>query len=526
MNSVVILIFGLIALTIGYFVYARFIAKLFGVDFNRQVPSVSKCDGVDFVPAQHWLMVFGHHFASIAGAGPIVGPVLACIYWGWGPALAWIIIGTIFIGGVHDFGSLFVSIREDACSIPEVAQRYISKTARNMFSIFTWFALLLVVAVFAYLCSMTFVKNPFIVLPSLGVIPVALLTGFFIYRFKFNLIFTTVIGLLLMLGLMFLGKSYPIDLGENAFIIWTIILLVYAYIASVLPVNILLQPRDYLSSFFLFFALIAGIVGIFVSNPKIVAPAFKGVVAPEGGFVWPMLFVIIACGAISGFHSMVASGTTSKQITSEAHIAKIGYGAMVFEAVLAIVVLICVSIGISGGFKKGEEILYFSRGFEQVTSSFLRGYGGVFAILTLNAFILTTLDTATRINRYITEDIFRIKNRFISTFVVIILAAALVISGSWKKIWPVFGASNQLVAALTLLVLSAWLLSRNKKIRYTIIPAIVMLITTIAALVIQIVAFIKLSSYLLAAICILLIIFSIIMLKESIKVMIKRKLKQ
>ncbi|MBI5873016.1 MAG: carbon starvation protein A [Candidatus Omnitrophica bacterium] len=525
MNSLVLLFFGLVVFCLGYIFYANKIAALFEIGPNRKTPAYSKYDGVDYVPAKNWLVLFGHHFSSIAGAGPIIGPVIGCIYWGWLPSLLWVVLGTVLIGGVHDFVALMISVREGGNSVADIAAVSISKKAKFIFSVFVWLALILVIAVFVHLCAKTFVTEPKIIAPSLGLIPVAVLFGYLVYIKKVNLIFATALGLILFGVLFFLGQAFPVMIGKNALMIWTLILLVYCFVASVTPVNILLQPRDYLCSFLLIFGTMAGLIGLLISRPPVSQPAFIGY-KTEQGVLWPMMCVTIACGAISGFHSLIASGTTSKQLASERHAKRIGYGAMVIEGIVALLAILAVVSGISQSgveicnlLTESGPICVFGQGYAGLTRSILGPYGMFIAIMILNAFILTTLDTATRVCRYITEELMGIGNRFFATFLVVVLAAFLALTGAWNKIWPVFGASNQLVAALALFVASCWLLAHKKTIRFTILPAIFMFITTFIALCLQSVAYLKEGNYLLLLVAFALIVLSLVMLDETRKAM-------
>ncbi|MEA3505904.1 MAG: carbon starvation CstA family protein, partial [Elusimicrobiota bacterium] len=385
-------------------------------------------------------------------------------------------------------------------------------------SVFLWLSLVFVVAVFAAIGAATMVSKPEIVLPALGIIPVAVIVGLLIYKARVSQAAATIVGLLLLAGLLIAGNYYPVELTawtNDPQRTWMIILLLYAFIASILPVNILLQPRDYISAFLLFFGLFFGYLGIAFTNPVLSAPAFTGSIHPAGGPLWPMLFVTIACGAISGFHSVVASGTTSKQLSSEKDAKAVGAGAMVAEAALAVLALITVAAGLKSGVYRelmagGASIGAFAAGYGNLTRPFFGGYGSLIAVTILNAFIITTLDSATRISRYLTEELFRVKNKYISTSIVIIFAFYLAL-GSWQRIWPVFGASNQLVATLTLLVLSAYLFSKNKKTIYTAVPAVMMFFTSGGALVWQLSSFIKSGNYLLSLIAGLLLALALYM---------------
>lgn len=490
------------------------------MDPDKDTPAVSRFDGVDYSPARNWLVLFGHHFSSISGAGPIIGPVIACIVWGWLPALLWIIAGSIFIGGMHDFGSLMCSVRKDGNSIADIASSVISHKAKIVFSIFLWMALILVIAVFTYLCADTFVKNPNIVLPSLGLIPVAVGVGLLLYKAKFNNFLATAFGIACLIGLIFLGEKFPVNAG---FAVWIYILLFYCFFASVIPVQALLQPRDYLSSFLLLFGIAAGYLGLLMKNPHISHPAYLGF-KPGYGFMWPMMFVTVACGAVSGFHSLISSGTTSKQLSNERFARRIGYGAMITEGLVALMAVLVVCAGLKGRnlglmLKDLGPINSFSEGYGEITRGILGGYGGYIAVIILNAFILTTLDSATRITRYLTEEFLSIKNRYLATLIVIIFSGLLALSGAWQKIWPVFGASNQLVAALTLLVISCWLFAAKKPCKKAALPAAFMFMTAVAALVLQAKKYLILKDYLLFGVCAGLLLLAFYLLIEAFRVL-------
>jgi len=486
----------------GYVVYGRFVARLVGVDPSRPTPAHTKYDGVDYVPAPQWLVLFGHHFSSICAAGPIVGPALAVAYWGWAPSIVWIVLGGVLMGAVADFTSLVVAVRHGGVSIAEVSGRVVTRRARILFSVFILIALVLVLAVFAVLTAGTFVQAPEIVVPSWGILPVAAVAGFALYRGGAGgrrLALVTVLGLGAIVGLLALGHAYPPPVPEVAGLapqtFWILVLLVYCIVASVLPVQYLLQPRDYLSSYVLFTTIGLGLAGILVTGPSFQAPPFHGfqpVDWPLAGPMWPLMFVTIACGAISGFHSVVSSGTTCKQLDSEAHACRIGYGAMIMESTVATLVVIAVGAGLSATRHAellrapGGAIAAFGEGYGSLTGSMLGSYGATFAIMALNFFILTTLDTATRLGRYLLAELTGWDNRYVPTAVIVVAAGGLALSGQWRVLWPAFGASNQLVAALALLVVSCWLVDRGSARRVTLVPALLMLVTTIGALVWQI----------------------------------------
>lgn len=497
MNSAVLLVFALVWFTLGYWFYGRRVAAMVGVDPARETPARTRADGVDFVPARNWLVLFGHHFSSICGAGPIIGPALAVAYWGWLPSLAWVLIGSVLMGAVADFTSLFVSVRSEGRSVPEIARPEISPRARLLFSWFIFLALILVLAVFAIFAAKTFIEAPDTVVPSFGLIPVAVLIGWLLYRTSANNTAVTLLGIGLLVASLVVGSQFPVELpvlfGMSAETQWILLLLAYCFVASVTPVQTLLQPRDYLASFLLFAAIAVGVASVFLSAPTMQAEATHAFLPEEfaaAGPMWPMLFVTIACGAISGFHSLVSSGTTCKQLDNEGHACRIGYGGMLTEGLVAVLVVICVGAALSpaelrAALAGGGPISAFSAGYGEISLPLLGDYGKVFAVMALNAFILTTLDTATRIGRYLAEELFGIRNMYAATLVVVSLAAALALTGQWTKIWPAFGTSNQLIAALALLVGSCWLMRRGRPVLYTLVPAVIMIVTTLAAFVYQ-----------------------------------------
>jgi len=522
MNSLFIALIGIVLIVAGYIIYGKKLEKLWEVDPEKPTPAFTCRDNCDYIPAKNWFVLFGHHFSSIAGAAPILGPVIAVAAWGWLPALLWVVFGTIFIGGVHDFSSLMVSVRYKGESVATVAEELLGKRLRLVLSFFLWVTLVLIIAVFAAVTAQTLEVQPEMVIPTFGLILNAVLVGYLLYHRNGPYPAVTVLGLLILVFLVIFGYQFPILL-PSAGKSWTAILLVYCLIASVTPVNILLQPRDYLSAFLLFFGLLAGLLGLFLVHPVMNTPAYIGFKS-ETGILWPMLFVTIACGAISGFHSLVASGTSSKQLPSERDARKIGYGAMAAEGVLAVIAIMAVAAGLKW---QGTGLTYpvlmkdkgwiptFAAGYQVITRPILGGKGDLVAMLILNGFVLTTLDTATRICRYIGQELFGtglkikpFKNNYFATVIPLILAAYLAF-GNWKVVWPVFGAANQLIAALVLLLVSCYLLSRKKPINTTLLPAIVMLITTVFALGYQTNKFYHTGKYLLGNISLVLLVLAV-----------------
>ncbi|MBM7622557.1 carbon starvation protein A [Sporohalobacter salinus] len=542
MNSAVVIIFSIVWFLFIYRWYGKKIEnKLVVPDDKRDTPAVALNDGVDYYPSKK-SMLFGHHFSSIAGAGPILGPVAAVAAFGWGGAILWILFGTAFIGATHDYLSLMVSTRFDGNSIPEIAQEVIGKRARNLFSIFVLITLIFVTAVFGFVAAKTLSSTPSVVIPTFGLIPLAMAFGALVYRANFNNVLGTVIAIIGLFVLIILGYKFPISLpftSHMTFIVWFILLMGYGLIASVLPVWLLLQPRDYISTWVLVIGMGIGLIGTLITHPTISAPAFTGLSSPDKGPIWPMLFIIVACGAISGFHSLVASGTTSKQLAKESDGRFVGYGAMLTEGVLAVIALLTVSAGLfwdpptgmeQFGFfhilEKGGPIKAFGAGYGRLVEPLLGSLGMIFGIIMLKTFVMTTLDTTIRLGRFITSELIgpsipALKNRFLGSLIFTIPAFYLGYTGTYNVLWPMFGASNQLVAALTLLVITSYLVGIKKPTKYTLYPALLMIITAIGALCYQGYNFFLGTNpdYILGISSILLIILSLIVGSEAKKIL-------
>ncbi len=517
--SVVIVLLGIVLFALGYVLYGRLMENVFRIKRDEPVPAKINYDGKDFVPAKNWFVLFGHHFSSIAGAGPIVGPILAVLYWGWLPAVIWIILGAIFMGGVHDLGSLIVSVRNKGNTVADNASKYISRFSRLAFLIFVWFALVLVIAVFAHYAARSYETDPHIVLPSAGIIPAAVITGFLLYKLRFSMLASTVVGLLLVSIFPLLGSEFPVEFSYN---VWISILMAYAFWAAVLPVQYLLQPRDYLSSFLLFAGLGILLLGtLFVSHDFKLPPVQSEFTMP----IFPFLFVTIACGAISGFHSLINSGTTARQLPDIKYSRRISYGAMLLEGLLALLVVVSISI-LPSGHDASNPIGTFAKGVGNAVP-FARQWAPFFAILVLNTFILTTLDTATRIARYITFELTGLKNRFIATFIVIGTAWLILASGQADNLWTVFGSANQLMAALALLVIASWLNKIGSKYVIALIPAIFMLVVTITALVLQTISLMEAQKLNIPAMvfAVIMILLAVAMAIDSFKQFFNKEIK-
>jgi carbon starvation protein len=501
MSAALLLVISLVALVVAYVIYGGRVARWLGVDASRPTPAHRLRDGVDYVPARRAVLV-GHHFASIAGAAPIIGPVTALAF-GWGPVFLWILIGGIFLGAVHDFSSLMASLRHDGKSIGEIIEARLGYGGRTLFLLFSWTALVLVVAVFAIVVAKTFVQVPEAATASLLFILLALGFGLALDRLRIPLLPASVVGVVALFACIPLGMAFPISLS---FDVWLAVLMVYVFIASVTPVQVLLQPRDYLNSFLLYALLLLGFAGVIWAHPRLEAPAFVGWTVPELGSVFPVLFVTVACGAISGFHSLVSSGTTAKQLDSEADAQAVGYGSMLVESLLAVLALVAVAYMSAGDYAThmgdggGGPVAAFSAGLGTLIGTLgLPAQGATsFVALAVSAFALTSLDTATRLSRFAVQEFFEprrdrvgasparapllARNRFLATGVSVGAAGALAWSGSWKQIWPIFGSANQLLAALALLAVSVWLAHRARQRLFVLIPMGIMYVVTASSL--------------------------------------------
>ncbi|SHO63693.1 carbon starvation CstA family protein [Algoriphagus zhangzhouensis] len=496
MNLAILLIISAIILILAYRFYGAFVYKKFGLSDKNVAPSHTHRDGVDYEPSKP-IVVLGHHFASIAGAGPIVGPIIAVTF-GWIPAVIWILVGGIFFGAVHDLGSMAASLRADGKSIGVIIRNQIGLKGKQLFILFSFSTLILVIGVFADIIAKTFVANPGVA--SASILFIFLAIGFGIVNRmvgdkKVAFIIISIIGVVLMYFFVYLGMQLPFVLDYK---IWILALLAYAFIASVTPVSLLLQPRDYLNSFLLYGMMIAAILGVFIANPEIKMSNEITVSTENLGYIFPVLFVTIACGAISGFHSLVASGTTSKQLDKESDAKVVGFGGMLIESFLAII-----SVGAVVVLTKSE---YMERlAGEGPVALFSTGLGGMistlgipeefavaFVALTVSAFALTTLDTCTRLARFTLQEYFEdlpqpaakkiAQNRYISTSLVVVFSILLLLSGGFTTLWPIFGSANQLLAALALLTIAVWMIRKKQNALFVTIPMFFMFTVTLASL--------------------------------------------
>lgn len=559
MNSLLLAALVMVGYVIAYHTYGKFLARaVFKLNPSAVCPSTELRDGHDFVPTKKEVL-FGHHFTSIAGLGPIVGPAVAVI-WGWVPAVLWVFFGSIFFGAVHDLGAMVVSLRAQGRSIGDVAADLVNSRVRTLFLLIIFFELWILIAVFALIIAILFTMYPIAVIPVWFELVIAFFLGRWIYKQGHDIFWPSIIALLLMYITVIIGVYWPVDLTvlfglseQGALMTWIILVLgLNAWLASALPVTTLLQPRDYINSHQLFVALALLVLGVIVAHPTIVAPAADFTVegAPP---VWPFIFVVIACGAISGFHSLVSSGTSSKQCEAELHAFPIGYGGMLLEGTLSALVIAAVAAGIGMGLTgEGGELLsgaaafnhhYASWGaaaglgsklgaFVHGSANMITSYGiplnvalAVMAVFIVS-FAGTTVDSATRIQRYVVIELSRawkielMTGRQTATAFAVLTAGALAFyDGTGKgalKLWPLFGIVNQLLAGLALLVVTIYLARKKMPVVYTLIPMVFMVLMTGWAMVINLERFFEASNWLLFFIELIVFALEIWMIIESV----------
>ena len=522
MNGLTLLLCASAFFLVGYFVYSKFLSRVLGIAPSRPTPAHTRRDGCDYVPA-HPTVLFGHHFAAIAGAGPIVGPVLAAEF-GWASVTLWIVFGCVLIGAAHDMIALFLSVRHDGESIGSVIGTILGRPGKILFLLFSWSALILVVAEFNRQIAGTFVADPAIATASLLFIGEAILFGLCVYRFKMPVLWASLIFVPLMFAFVWIGNVIPLDIvkmlgitPETAGMVWVIGLLIYCFFASTCPVWILLQPRDYLNAYLLYAMMALGFLGVFIAHPTLHIEAFTGfsAVGRSGGtdMLFPFLFVTVACGACSGFHALVASGTTAKQLSSEKSIRPIAYGGMLLEGVLAMIAL----IGVAGTYMSQADYVAAVQTKEpvQMFASTIAGFcvklftglgmnaetgariAESFMLLSVSAFLMTTVDAGTRLARFSWQELVSAfggaegaakhksegpiyktcHNMYVGTFVVVALAAALLLGNpkAAKQLWTIFASANQLLASLTLLAATLWFIKNRKPCWMTAVPMVLML---------------------------------------------------
>lgn len=567
MNSLLLLIVCIAILVLGYIFYGGWLCKQWGVgESKNRTPAHEMEDGVDYVPAKAPVLM-GHHFSSIAGAGPITGPIGAAMF-GWVPVVLWILVGGIFFGGVHDFGALFASIRHKGQSIGEIISTNMSKRAKMLFTIFAYLTLILVVAAFASIVATTFgavvdeagaidkaasATNASVAMVSLLFIVIAIVFGFMVYRRNASMAVSTILGVVAIALCMVIGMNFhPIYLTTKA---WMIIVGIYIAIASVTPVWILLQPRDYLSSFLLYAMLAVALVGVIISHAGMGGAdglaAFNGFAVDNGNgmqYLFPVLFTTVACGAISGFHSLVSSGTTSKQLDKETDAKPIAYGGMLLECVLAVITVCAINFAYKNGITSGATAI-FAGGISQMYGVCGEGVVKVLntlLVLTYSAFCLTSLDTATRLARFMFQEFFlepgqtvddikdgwkkTLVNPYVSTIITVILGIALGMTG-YSKIWGLFGAANQLLAGIGLLAVATWLGNVGKNNKMFLVPMAFMIVVTICSLCVTVknqVGIITAGGadwgpYAQAILAVILIILAVVLVIEGIQTLSKQK---
>lgn len=575
MSAVLILLIAFALLALGYIFYGSWLAKQWGVDPNHETPAHTSYDGKDFVPANPAVLM-GHHFSSIAGAGPINGPIQAAVF-GWVPVFLWIVIGGIFFGAMHDFGALFASIRHNGGSIGEVIKDEMGVKAQRLFTIFALLVLILVIASFTAVVAGTFVSegpvftvgranvsgNASTATTSLLFIVIAFIFGYFVYRKNCKVGPATVVGIIGIVLITIAGLNFGVNASRT---FWVLFIAVYIVVASLLPVWMLLQPRDYLSSFLLYGMMIIAFVGIVFSGATVDLPAFAGWKGLNGSAsLFPTLFITVACGAVSGFHSLIGSGTTSKQLDSEKDAKVIGYGAMIVESALAIIALIAIGVvfketNIGGGdkFLLSAPPTIFAGGVATMVATMFGGvadfsnpvYDTTYTLLTLavSVFALTSLDSGTRLSRYMFAELFIPEGKtrdeltgarkffshpLVSTLIMVIIGCGMGFMGL-NQIWGVFGAANQLLAGIAMLAVAAWLGNIGKNNKMFFVPMVFMLCATITSLTMTIIAKIKLIAAAGAAWgdwfqmiwSIGLIVLAVILVVEGVQVMTKKEKKQ
>ena len=520
MNGAILLLAGIACFTLAYFLYSRFIARAIGIDPERPTPAHTMGDGIDYVPA-HPMVLYGHHFAAIAGAGPIIGPVLAAQF-GWAAVALWIVLGCIFIGSMHDMVTLFLSVRHQGKSIGSVIEEVLGRPGKMIFLMFCFSALVLVMAVFTGQVADAFVSNPEVATSSLLGIFEAALFGICVYKFKWSVFSASFVFVPLLFFLVWIGVVFPCDLtaifgvtAATSKTIWVVVLFVYCFVASTLPVWLLLQPRDYLNSYLLYAMLAIGLTAVFIVCPTINIDAFAGftVKAAKGGatmYLFPLLFVTVACGACSGFHALVASGTTSKQLDNERHIRPVGYGCMLLEGVVALLALIAVAwhsqADLVAGLSEGKPVVLFAQGL----ASFCAKLGlpektsESFMLLAVAAFLMTSVDACTRLARFVWQELWSTasavqpadassstqaksspivrlnRNMYFATAVVVAIGVYLLVlnPSMANNLWTMFASANQMLAALTLLTATLWLFKNRLKFWIAAIPMCFMIVTS------------------------------------------------
>ena len=516
MNGLLLLGLSALILVVAYLFYGRYLVKTWGIDPKATTPAVAKEDGTDFVPTNKW-SVFAHQFSSIAGAGPVTGPVMAMMF-GWLPAFLWVIVGGVFFGAVQDFGALYASVKTEGKSMGQIIEKYIGRKGKKLFFLFCWIFTLIVIAAFADMVAGTFngisadgaklAPNASAASISILYVFVAMAFGLFLKKVKLEDLPKVILGIALIIAMLALGIMFPVYATKTT---WIYVVFVYIFFASVTPMWLLKTPRDYLTTFLFIGMIVAAVIGVFVSNPTITTPAFVGFKSASGSYIFPTLFVTIACGAVSGFHSLVSSETSSKLVENEKDMLQVGYGSMLLESLLAILVIVIVgalpNLKASGVLDStlanmaladtATPFTKFSAGVTGLVAQLglPQSWGLCIMTMFVSALALTSLDAVARISRMSFQEFFEVEegqepsglvkvltNKYVSTIISLVCGYLLSLGG-YVNIWPLFGSANQLLAAMVLISLAVFLKVTGRKGFMLYIPMVLMFIVTMTALV-------------------------------------------
>ena len=516
MNGLLLLGLSALILVVAYLFYGRYLVKIWGIDPKATTPAVAKEDGTDFVPTNKW-SVFAHQFSSIAGAGPVTGPVMAMMF-GWLPAFLWVIVGGVFFGAVQDFGALYASVKTEGKSMGQIIEKYIGRKGKKLFFLFCWIFTLIVIAAFADMVAGTFngisadgaklAPNASAASISILYVFVAMAFGLFLKKVKLEGLPKVILGIALIIAMLALGIMFPVYATKTT---WIYVVFVYIFFASVTPMWLLKTPRDYLTTFLFIGMIVAAVIGVFVSNPTITTPAFVGFKSASGSYIFPTLFVTIACGAVSGFHSLVSSETSSKLVENEKDMLQVGYGSMLLESLLAILVIVIVgalpNLKASGVLDStlanmaladtATPFTKFSAGVTGLVAQLglPQSWGLCIMTMFVSALALTSLDAVARISRMSFQEFFEVEegqepsglvkvltNKYVSTIISLVCGYLLSLGG-YVNIWPLFGSANQLLAAMVLISLAVFLKVTGRKGFMLYIPMVLMFIVTMTALV-------------------------------------------
>lgn len=525
-SSLYIAVGALVWFWLAYRFYGRFVERrLVRPDDSRPTPAVSKEDGVDFHPSPVPYL-WGNHFASIAGAGPIIGPILAVSLFGWGATFLWVCLGSVFIGAIHDYLTLMYSARQGGREVYDMAGDVLGRSGRLLASLLVFCMLLLLITVFMVSVAQSLINVPELVIPTFGLVGVAVLMGLGVNRMRLSIVWVSVAGVVLAYSLIWVGYAHPLCFpahwsDQAVLAAWFGIISLYCLLASISPIWLILQPRDFISSVKLGVGMLLGFAGIFFIDPAMNAPFHIGGFVSQGKPIWPMLFIIVACGAVSGFHAVVSTGTSSKQLARESDGKAVGFGGMLAEGALSVLVILVVGAGLKWGTAPAGTphqaalgwfhtalaenwIVAFGEGFGIVVGKLgipelMTPVAALLGAVMVKSFILTTLDSGTRLGRFLVastlgERVPFLKGRLAASLFILVPAFLLAVTNSWKAVWQMFGASNQLIAAIALATVTIFLAREGQSIRYSLFPALFMIATALAALVWQ--AFAPGSGYL------------------------------